>query len=552
MVLRNRFRFCPPLLAGLLAFLAANELSAKETVARVPKWQRWELTLKSNVAYTNPLQQAELRVLLVSPLDETNRIYGFWDGGREWKIRFKPGFPGTWRYYTMCSDTANAGLHGKTGAFLCTAPDSETRFSQHGPVQVARDQQHLEHADRTPFFWLGDAAWQAVIKSTPAAWREYAQKRAEQKFNVVQWQLAPAPPDGKTIFFSDLDRIAVNPVAFRQLDAKIVAANKAGLLSAIAPLWEIGVATGPTEDQAIRLLRYVVARWGAEDVAWIIAFESDSTGEQARRWQNIGRAVFNLVNHAPVVLLPGESFWVCDAFRRERWVDILGVQTSAVRDDNQLSWLLGGPLAQERHKEPARPLIVIAPPAEGKIFGLAGAIDGDFSRQQLWWNALLNTPAGVSYAAKDVADWVVPSFQRDVPAPWREALMLPGAAAIAPLAEHLATKEFWKLRPTSRAPSGPSESAGNPQRVVVTTTEAQDLTVVYQPEAQVVTWMPRARSQATWLNPRTGERHPVASAEAALVGQPFTPPSPGDWVLILQATPPTNAKKPDEKIDKRR
>jgi hypothetical protein len=552
MVQRNRFRFVPPLLAVLLVWLVGDESSAKEAVPRVPKWQRWELTLKSSVAYTNPLQQAEMRVLLVSPLGETNRIYGFWDGGKLWKIRFKPGFPGTWRYYTMCSDTANAGLHGKTGEFLCTAPDSETRLSRHGPVQVARDQQHLEHADRTPFFWLGDAAWQAAIKSTPADWLEYVQKRAEQKFNVVQWQLAPATPDGKTFFFSNLDSITVNPVAFRQLDAKIVAANKAGLLNAIAPLWEIGATTGPSEDQAIRLLRYVVARWGAEDVAWIIAFESDSTGEQARRWQNIGRAVFNLVNHAPVVLLPGESFWVCDAFRREKWVDVLGAQTSSVRDDNQLPWLLSGPLAQERHKTPTRPLIAMAPPAEGKIIGLAGAIDGNFSRQQLWWNALINTPAGVSYAAKDVSDWAVPSFQREVPAPWREALTLPGATAIAPLAENLATKEFWKLRPTARVSSGPSESGGNPQRVVVTTTEAQDLTVVYQPEAQVVTWIPRARSQATWLNPRTGERHPVPSADAAIANQPFNPPSPGDWVLIIQTMPLAKAKKPDENIDKRR
>ncbi|MGC3958171.1 MAG: DUF4038 domain-containing protein [Verrucomicrobiota bacterium] len=538
----------------LLTFSVSAPLLAKEAISRVPKWQRWELTLKSSVAYTNPLQQAEIRVLFVSPLGETNRVYGFWDGGREWKIRFKPGFPGRWRYYTMCSDTANLGLHGKTGEFLCTAAEGQSRFRQHGPVLVARDQQHLEQADRTPFFWLGDAAWMAAMKSTTADWQDYVKKRVEQKFNVVQWQLAAALPDGKTTFYTSADGIAVNPVAFRQLDAKIIAANQAGLLNAIAPLWEIGTASGLSEDQAIRLLRYVVARWGAEDVAWIIAFECDSTGEQARRWQNIGRAVFNLVNHAPVVLLPGESFWVCDAFRREKWVDILGVQTSTVRDNNLLPWLLSGPLAQERHKEPARPLVVIAPPEEGKIFGLGGVIDGDFARQQLWWNALLNTPAGVSYAAKDVSDWGVHVFKREMPDPWREALTLPGATAIAPLADHLATTEFWKLQPTTRVPAGKREAGGQPQRLVVATTETQDLTVVYQPEPQAVTWIagtPLARHLAAWVNPRTGEirREPTPAA------QPFLPPGSGDWVLILQrepeALPPFKAKKPDEKIDKR-
>lgn len=563
MAQRNRLYFLVQLLAGGLIFLLANELSAKETVARIPKWQRWELPLKSSVTYANPLQEAELRVLLVSPLGETNRVYGFWDGGREWKVRFKPIFPGRWRYYTMCSDQANAGLHGRSGEFLCTAPEGGSRFQQHGPVAVARTQQHLEHSDRTPFFWLGDAAWLAAIKSTPADWQEYVKQRAAQKFNAVNWQLAAATPDGKTTFFSAAENLTVNPAAFRQLDAKIIAANQAGLLNAIAPLWEIGRPETVSEEQAIQLLRYVVARWGAEDLAWLIAFESDSTGAQARRWQSIGRAVFAPITHAPVVLLPGESFWVCDAFRRERWVDVLGMQTSSVRDENQLPWLLSGPLAQERSKEPSKPLLTVAPPAEGKIFGLAGAIDGEFTRRQLWWNALLNTPAGVNYAAKDVADWTVSSFKRDVPDPWREALDLPGASAMAPLAGSLATKEFWKLRPIARPSAVKDEPAGLSQRLVVTTTEAQDLTVIYLPGAQPLAetlaeniGLPPVSQQAIWLNPRTGERQPAGQVKPKSNEPSLMPPGAGDWVLLRQRifAPGSGsaAKKIEPKIDKRR
>lgn len=563
---RNRLRWLFPQLLGLLIFLTANPLIAKETVGRVPKWQRWELTLKSSVTYAHPLAEAELRVLLVSPLGETNRVYGFWDGGREWKVRFKPGFPGRWRYYTMCSDQANAGLHGRSGEFLCTAPEGGSRFQQHGPVAVARTQQHLEHADRTPFFWLGDAAWQAAMKSPPADWQEYVKLRAVQKFNVVNWQLAAAPPDGKTTFFDAAENLTVNPAAFRQLDAKIVAANQAGLLNAIAPLWEIGRSETLSEAQAIQLLRYVVARWGAEDVAWLVAFESDSTGAQARRWQSIGRAVFAPITHAPVVLLPGESFWVCDAFRRERWVDILGVQTSSVRDENLLPWLLSGPLAQERSKEPVKPLITIAPPVEGKIFGLAGAIDGEFARRQLWWNALLNTPAGVNYAAKDVADWNISPFKREGAEPWREAMDLPGASAIAPLADGLATKEFWKLRPTARPPAVKAEPAGLSQRLVITSTEAQDFAVIYLPEAQPLVetltgniGLSPVPQKAVWLNPRTGERQAAGKVESKSNGSALTPPGPGDWVLLSQrisvpAVPGNGStvKKLEPKIDKRR
>lgn len=538
---RKRIHQLPlTLLAALWLLTPDSYCAGKDVISRGPKWQRWELTLKSSVAYTNPVQEAEVRVLFVSPLGETNRVYGFWDGGKDWKVRFKPSFPGRWQYYTMCSDTANAGLHDRSGEFLCTASEGESRFNRHGPIQVARDQQHLEHADRTPFFWLGDAAWFAAAKSTMPDWQEYVRTRAAQKFNAVHWQLHSAAGDNRAQLFTGREIIAVNPTAFRQLDAKVAAANKAGLLNAIAPLWEIGTDETLPEDQAIRLLRYALARWGAEDVAWIIAFESDSTGEQATRWQNIGRSVFNVVNHAPVVLLPGESFWVCDAFRRERWVDILGVQTASVRDENLVPWLLNGPLAQERHKQPYRPLITIAPPAEGKIFGLAGAIDDNFCRQQLWWNALLNTPAGVSYAAKDVSDWTTSTFKRDGAAIWREALNLPGAAAIAPLAENLATAEFWQLAPSLRPQSYSTVPTTNAQRLVVATTETQDFTMVYLPEPQPVTLtftVPLKRIKASWLNPRTGETKLVKSANVTSNNSQFTPPGPGDWVLVLTRQP---------------
>jgi hypothetical protein len=105
---------------GIALFLlfCCTPAAAKNSIRTVPKWHRWELSLTSSVTYTNPLQQAEMRVLFVSPLGETNRVYGFWDGGKTWKVRFKPNFPGRWQYLTMCSDTANLGLNGHTGEFL--------------------------------------------------------------------------------------------------------------------------------------------------------------------------------------------------------------------------------------------------------------------------------------------------------------------------------------------------------------------------------------------------------------------------------------------------
>lgn len=516
------------LVAGCIAVL--NPLGAlAQKIPAAPKWQRFEITLKSSRNYTNALQEAEVRALFVSPLGETNRVYGFWDGGKTWRVRYQPAFAGRWTYYTMCSDTANSGLHEQTGELLCTASKGDSSFTTHGPVQVARDNQHFEHADRTPFLWLGDAAWNAAARSKPGDWSEYVQKRATQKFNVVQWKL----PDAA---FSGREHISVNLDLFRQLESKVEAANRAGLLNAIAPLWEIGASGNNIlpEDQAIALLRYCVARWDADHVAWILAFEADNTGEQAARWQRSGRAVFNTVSHAPVVLLPGESTWVLDNFRGERWVDALGFQTVQARNEDTLPWLLNGPLTLERQKSPARPLITLAPPAETADSVLATT---GLSRRLLWWNLLLNTPAGVSCSAQDVAEWTTIPNEPASSQPWFQATSLPGAAAIAPLSDVFASKEFWKLQPLLHAVTSPVETKSPGGRIVAAGTEARNWIVTYIPEERAVSFTPRdlpSRWSATWLNPRTGESTPAKIVGSGTAAN-FAPPAAGDWLLVLNA-----------------
>lgn len=524
------------LTAAGLVFINLSSVMGAEKIPTAPKWQRFEVVLKSSVTYTNALQEAEVRALFVSPLGETNRVYGFWDGGKTWRIRYQPNFPGRWKYYTMCSDTANKGLHDQVGEFLCTATKGESRFDLCGPVLVARDQQHLEHADRTPFLWLGDAAWNAAVKSTTADWSEYAQTRAKQKFNVVQWRLIPEGNEKKATAFTGQDCISVNLDFFRQMDAKITSANQAGLLNAIAPLWEIGDSSGPPlpPDQAILLLRYAVARWDAEDVAWIVAFESDSTGAQATRWQNIGRAVFSHVTHSPVILLPGESHWTLDAFRQERWVDVLGVQTSAVTDENSLPWLLKGPLALERQKLPSRPLISIAPPVETTGTSNTGQTKADFLRRLMWWSLLLNTPAGVSYEAKDIADWTT-APKTAAKQPWREALALPGAGGFAPVATCLEGKDFWLLDPFPQILTVQPGLQSALHHIAAVATESRDLIMVYVPEDRIVNVITQAlppHAKALWVDPRTGTTRPAAGTVNATTYR-YNTPDTGDWLLVL-------------------
>src|SRR5687767_2805788 len=92
-----------------LALTGAAAFAANEPV--VPKWGRFEHEFTSSVRYENPLQEAALTVVFLSPAGGSNRVHGFWDGGKTWRVRFSPNIPGKWTWAATCSDTSNKGLH---------------------------------------------------------------------------------------------------------------------------------------------------------------------------------------------------------------------------------------------------------------------------------------------------------------------------------------------------------------------------------------------------------------------------------------------------------
>ena len=308
---------------------------------RVPRRSRFEAAFVSAVEYANPLHEIALSVTFTSPAGLSHRVDGFWDDAASWRARFKPDELGQWTFTTACSDTANSGLHAQSGAFACVEPSGETRFDQHGPLRVAANRRFLEHADGTPFLWLADTAWSGPLRSTAEEWAYYLRERVRQGFSAVQWVATQylAAPDGDLggqLPYAGHAQIAVNPAFYQRLDQRLDAINQAGLLGVPVLLWaaewsESSVNTANPgfalpEDQAILLARYMVARWGAHDVVWILNGDGDYRGAKAERWRRIGQAVFGEREHAPVVLHPNGMNIPTEEFRDQSWLDITGYQ----------------------------------------------------------------------------------------------------------------------------------------------------------------------------------------------------------------------------------
>lgn len=206
-----------------------------------------------------------------------------------------------------------------------TSPATENRFKAHGRVGVSRDNTYLAHADGTPFFWLGDTAWNGALLSTKEDWARYLDDRKAKKFTVIlfnvlaPWRTAPTDLKGR-VAFSGTKEVQINEEFFRSIDERIDMANERGLLVCPVLVWSLTKKDPGNflpEADCIRLATYQVNRWKDRQVVWCLAGDNPYTGDRAERWKRVGRAVFGDGVHAPVVTHPTGMNWPWEAWRDE-------------------------------------------------------------------------------------------------------------------------------------------------------------------------------------------------------------------------------------------
>jgi hypothetical protein len=295
------------------------------------------------------------------------------------------------------------------------------------------------------------------------------------------------------------------------------------------------------DDQIALLLRYIEARWSADPVAWLIAFDSNVQSEKVTRWKKLGAAIFGVSHSAPVIVSAGHQQSILDNFREQQWVDAFAYEPVTDMTDQALRSVTSGPFANEWKKEPARPLIPIVPYENGLANDSKKRFTSDVTRRAAYSSLLLSVPSGITYGAEGVADWDVtldqPARKKNALPLWHRALFMPAAKEMANLAKFVNSVEFWRLRPQPGFVAVQPGTMSPGRFVAAAGTETKDLSVVYVPQErtlEIVLEALPASPSVTWFNPRTGQNSPAVAVVGGRSCQ-FPTPEPGDWLLVMKA-----------------
>ena len=82
--------------------------------AQTHVWQMQEITFEAANTYDNYYADVTCWIELKGP-NFSKRIYGFWDGGKIYRVRFVATEPGTWKWTSGSNQSDDNGLNNIKG-----------------------------------------------------------------------------------------------------------------------------------------------------------------------------------------------------------------------------------------------------------------------------------------------------------------------------------------------------------------------------------------------------------------------------------------------------
>ena len=419
--------------------------------------------------YKDIFNDIEVDVVFTGPDGQEWKVPAYWAGENTFRVRFAAPKQGRYTYKSICTNPDDAGLHGQVGELKVLPYDGQNKLYKHGGLRAAATKRTLEHADGTPFFWLGDTWWMGLCKRIdwPGGFRTLTADRVEKGFSVIHI-VAGLYPDmpwydergaNEAGFPWDKDFTRINPAYFDMADLKIEWLVRSGLAPCIVASWGYLLLWTGVESMK-KHWRNLVARYGAYPVFWCLAGEvgmpyyltKDREGDiafQKKNWTEIARYVRSIdPYHRPLTAHPAHEKRGSKELEEPDLVDFNWLQTG--HSDRESIPNTVKLVVEAYESKPTMPVINSEVCYEGI---------GEQCRQEvqrfMFWSCVLSGACGHSYGANGI--WQV--NQRDKPygpsphgmawgnTSWEDASQLPGSGQLGLAKRLLERYEWWRFEP---------------------------------------------------------------------------------------------------------
>ncbi len=248
-------------------------------------WRKCEIVLSASKEYENPIHDVILD-MEISNGNKTLTVPGFWNGKKEWVLRFALPQAGTWEYKTFCKE--DSFLDNVTGFVECKEYSGELEIFKRGFVTTHPDKQYFVYADGTPFFYLGDTHWNFMAEEFDSPgdhacdieceshFKYIVDKRVEQGYTVYQTE----PNETGYNMMDGIDEKDI--IALKRADQYYEYIADQGLVHANAQFFfpREMITLMNTNPNYLELLhdlsRYWVARFSAFPCLWTLGQEIDN------------------------------------------------------------------------------------------------------------------------------------------------------------------------------------------------------------------------------------------------------------------------------------
>jgi len=525
-----------------------------------------EIVFTATRDYRDAFHDVTLDALFETPQGHKLRVPAFWVGGRTWKVRYASPVAGTHRWQTVCSPTADQGLHGLSGAVTVEPYGGENPLYLHGPLRVAADRRHFEHVDKTPFFWLGDTWWMGLCQRLhwPEEFGRLAADRKAKGFNVIQIVAGLYPdmpafdPRGanEAGFPWEEDYARIRPEYFDRADERLLYLVEQGFVPCLVGAWGYHLPWMGT-DRMKEHWRYLVARYGALPVVWCAAGEGtmpfygskrakEEAALQKTGWTEVIRCIRATDPFGRIITIhPSRS-------ARETVADAAILDFDMHQTGHRPEGAIGAMARQIRaayEAQPTMPVIAGESSYEGLDLREWGGevLSSDAARQMFWVGLMHNGVAGGTYGANGV--WQV--NRHDAPygpsphgrswgsVPWDEAMTRPGSAQVGLAKQFLTRYPWYRLEPmpdtVAWADDQPAKDDIRPSAAGI----GAELRMVYVPQARPVTagqLAARAQYSVTLFDPVVGGHVSLGKARTDETGSWRCPPPDHkhDWMIVLE------------------